>query len=91
MQSLYNIFVRVEKKISMKFIVSSTALFKQLQTLSGVLNNNNTLPILDHFLFELNQQELTVTASDLETTLSAKLSVESEDHENIAEKAPCTH
>jgi DNA polymerase-3 subunit beta len=84
LQSLYNIFVRVEKKISMKFIVSSTALFKQLQTLSGVLNNNNTLPILDHFLFELNQQELTVTASDLETTLSAKLSVESEDHENIA-------
>jgi DNA polymerase-3 subunit beta len=68
----------------MKFIVSSTSLFKQLQTLSGVLNNNNTLPILDHFLFELNQNELTVTASDLETTLSAKLTVESGDQQNIA-------
>lgn len=84
MQSLYNIFVSIEKHLRMKFIVSSTALFKQLQTLSGVLNNNNTLPILDHFLFELNQNELTVTASDLETTLSAKLTVESGDQQNIA-------
>jgi DNA polymerase-3 subunit beta len=68
----------------MKFIVSSTVLLKQLQTLSGVLNNNNTLPILDHFLFELDHQQLTVTASDLETTLSAQLSVESSDQDQIA-------
>ena len=37
----------------MKFIVSSNQLLKQLQTLGGVINNSNTLPILDNFLFEL--------------------------------------
>src|SRR5690606_25870398 len=68
----------------MKFIVSSTYLLKQLQILGGVINNNNTLPILDNFLFELNQDELTVSASDLETTMSAKLTVESDSEGKIA-------
>ena len=68
----------------MKFIVSSTYLLKQLQILGGVINNNNTLPILDNFLFELNKDELTVSASDLETTMSAKLRVESDSEGSIA-------
>ncbi len=68
----------------MKFIVSSTYLLKQLQILGGVINNNNTLPILDNFLFQLNQDELTVSASDLETTMSAKLKVESDSEGSIA-------
>ena len=62
----------------MKFIVSSTYLLKQLQVLGGVINSSNTLPILDNFLFELNQSNLTVSASDLETTMSSKVEVESE-------------
>ncbi|MDC7999157.1 DNA polymerase III subunit beta [Gilvibacter sediminis] len=61
----------------MKFIVSSTYLLKQLQVLGGIINNNNTLPILDNFLFDLDGNSLTVSASDLETTISAKLEVES--------------
>ena len=68
----------------MKFIVSSTYLLKQLQILGGVINNNNTLPILDNFLFELKKDELTVSASDLETTMSAKLKVESDSEGSIA-------
>ena len=60
----------------MKFIVSSSYLLKQLQVLGGVINNNNTLPILDNFLFDLNQTSLTVSASDLETTMAATLDVE---------------
>lgn len=68
----------------MKFIVSSTYLLKQLQILGGVINNNNTLPILDNFLFELKQDELRVSASDLETTMSAKLQVESDSEGAIA-------
>lgn len=68
----------------MKFIVSSTYLLKQLQILGGVINTNNTLPILDNFLFELNQDELTVSASDLETTMSSKLKVESDSEGSIA-------
>lgn len=68
----------------MKFIVSSNYLLKQLQILGGVINNSNTLPILDNFLFDLKNDELTVSASDLETTMSAKLKVESDSEGKIA-------
>jgi len=68
----------------MKFIVSSSYLLKQLQVLGGVINSNNALPILDNFLFELKNNELLVSASDLETTIVAKLSVESDDEGSIA-------
>lgn len=68
----------------MKFIVSSTYLLKQLQILGGVINNSNTLPILDNFLFDLKQRELTVSASDLETTISSVLEVDSDNEGTIA-------
>jgi len=70
----------------MKFIVSSSYLLNQLQILGGVINNNNnnTSPILDNFLFELQKNALLVSASDTETTMSAKLEVESEDEGAIA-------
>ena len=58
----------------MKFIVSSSQLLKQLQGISGVLNSNNTLPILDNFLFEVKSNELVVSASDLETTMTTQIS-----------------
>ena len=69
---------------SMKFIVSSEALLKELQILGGVINSTNTLPILDNFLFHLNGNQLLLSASDLETTMSCKLDVESEDSGIIA-------
>ena len=62
----------------MKFIVSSSQLLKQLQVLGGVINSNNTLPILDNFLFELSENQLKITASDLETTMSSVVQVESD-------------
>lgn len=68
----------------MKFIVSSSYLLKQLQVLGGVINNSNTLPILDNFLFELKGEKLTVSASDLETTMSSVLDVESDAEGSIA-------
>lgn len=68
----------------MKFIVSSNYLLKQLQILGGVINSSNTLPILDNFLFDLKNDELRVSASDLETTMSAKLKVESDSEGKIA-------
>ena len=77
-------FSRANSIRHMKFIVSSTYLLKQLQTLGGVINNSNTLPILDNFLFELDGKSLTVSASDLETTMTAKLDVESDDSGSIA-------
>tara|TARA_R110002049_G_scaffold294407_1_gene481017 strand:+ start:1168 stop:2286 length:1119 start_codon:yes stop_codon:yes gene_type:complete len=68
----------------MKFIVSSSALLKQLQIISGVLNSNNSLPILDNFLFEINENQITISASDLETTMTTKLTVEAKDSGMIA-------
>ena len=68
----------------MKFIVSSTYLLKQLQVLGGVINSSNTLPILDNFLFDLKDSKLTVSASDLETTMSSTLDVESDEDGSIA-------
>ena len=68
----------------MKFIVSSSQLLKQLQVLGGVINSNNTLPILDNFLFELSENELKISSSDLETTMSSVIEVESTDTSAIA-------
>ena len=68
----------------MKFIVSSTYLQKQLQVLGGVINNSNTLPILDNFLFDLNQTKLIVSASDLESTMSTIIDVDSNNKGQIA-------
>ncbi len=53
----------------MKFVVSSTELLKHLNAISRVISSKNTLPILDNFLFRLEGKSLSVTASDLETTL----------------------
>ncbi|MAT90227.1 MAG: DNA polymerase III subunit beta [Flavobacteriaceae bacterium] len=67
----------------MKFIVSSSYLLKQLQVLGGIINTNNTLPILDNFLFQLDGNTLTVAASDLETTISSRLDVESSESGSV--------
>lgn len=55
----------------MKFIVSRDVLYKNLNIVSGVLSNNNTMAILDNFLFTVKDDMLTVTASDLDSTMSA--------------------
>ncbi len=60
----------------MKFIVSSSLLLKQLQSISGVLTTNNTLPILDNFLFVLSDSEVNISASDMETTMTARINVD---------------
>lgn len=69
----------------MKFIVSSALLLKNLQAIGGVVSSNNTLPILDDFLFEINEGTLRVTASDLETTMSVLMKLTlSEDEGKVA-------
>ena len=68
----------------MRFIVSSSYLFKKLQTIGGVINSNNTMPILDNFLFELSKNKLVVSASDLETTIKGVIEVESDSEGSIA-------
>ena len=68
----------------MKFIVSSAALLKELQIIGGIVNSTNTLPILDNFLFEIDKEKLTLSASDLETTMSTSILIESKDSCSLA-------
>ncbi len=70
----------------MKFIISSATLLKGLQNISGIMSTNLALPILDDFLFELSEdKQLTITATDLETTISVNLNVDmAEDNGQIA-------
>jgi DNA polymerase-3 subunit beta len=60
----------------MKFVVSSTELLSHLTVVSRVISSKNTLPILDNFLFKLEGNNLEITASDLETTLTTLLKLE---------------
>jgi DNA polymerase III subunit beta len=63
----------------MKFIVSASALLKQLQHIGGVINANTVLPILEDFLFEVEKNKLTVVATDLETVMRVQLGVEAKE------------
>jgi DNA polymerase-3 subunit beta len=60
----------------MKFVVSSTELLSHLQAVSRVISVKNTLSILDNFLFKLEDSELEITASDLETTLVTRMNLQ---------------
>lgn len=60
----------------MKFVVSSTELLSHLNAISKVISSKNTLPILDNFLFQLEGNRLTVTASDLESTLITSINLD---------------
>jgi len=63
----------------MKFIVSSSALLKQLQHISGVINANTVLPILEDFLFEVEKNKLGVVATDLETVMRIQMDIEAKE------------
>lgn len=60
----------------MKFVVSSTELLSHLAALSRVISSKSTMPILDNFLFQLSETALTITASDLESTLITSLQLD---------------
>ena len=53
----------------MRFTLSSTALSGKLSALSKVINSKNALPILGDFVFDIQGQTLTLTASDSENTM----------------------
>ncbi|MDH5397603.1 MAG: DNA polymerase III subunit beta [Cyclobacteriaceae bacterium] len=68
----------------MKFIVSSASLLKQLSSINGVVTTNPVVPILENFLFEVSEGSLTVTASDLQTSMITELEIESKESGSIA-------
>lgn len=68
----------------MKLIVSSNALLKNLQKVSGVISSNTVLPILENFLFDIKGGMLTVSATDLETSISTSFEVDATEDFKIA-------
>ena len=71
----------------MKFIINSQLFSKTLQALSGVITNNNTVAILNCFHFQLKDNELTIRATDLETTLVSRIQLETSKEEGVNEVA----
>ena len=67
----------------MKFTVSSSALQSLLSTTGKVISNKSSLPILEYFLMELKDGQLTVTTSDLETTLIGSIAVDNVEREGV--------
>ena len=61
----------------MKFIASASSLLKHLQQISGVINANTVLPILEDFLFDIQDKKLSIAATDLETVMRVEMDVES--------------
>lgn len=65
----------------MRFIVSTSTLLKQLQAISGASSTSTVLPILENFLFEIENDTLTISATDLQTSMVTSLPVENKDGE----------
>jgi DNA polymerase III subunit beta len=63
----------------MKFVVSSTELLSHLTAISKVISSKSTMPILDNFLFRIYDNLLTITASDVETTLITSMELDNVD------------
>ncbi|QJD95110.1 DNA polymerase III subunit beta [Mucilaginibacter robiniae] len=68
----------------MRFIVSTLTLLKQLQSVSGALSSSTVLPILENFLFEIKDGNLTISATDLQTSMTTSLAVEAKENGRIA-------
>jgi len=67
----------------MKFVVSSNSFLSHLQTVGRVIASKNSIPVLDCFLFELQNDKLTITASDNETRMVTTIGVSEVDGEGV--------
>ena len=68
----------------MKFSVSSSDLLKKLQVAAGAIGSNPVLPILEDFLFSISGNRLTITTSDLETTIITSIEVNADGDGQVA-------
>jgi len=68
----------------MKFIISSPILLNALNQIHGVITTNPVVPILENFLFEIKPGSLTITASDLQTSIVTELELEAKEEGSIA-------
>ena len=56
-----------------EFSISSSILYEQLGYLYKVINSRPLVAILEDFLFEIKDNKLTITASDLQTTMTSNI------------------
>ena len=63
---------------------SSSVLCKELVSISGVISSRPLVPILEDFLFSVDDNVLTITVSDLQTFVVTKMNVESSGDVKIA-------
>jgi len=68
----------------MRFIVSTSILLKQLQAISGASSSSTVLPILENFLFEIKDNILTISATDLQTSMVTNLQIEAKEEGRVA-------
>lgn len=68
----------------MRFIVSTSILLKQLQAISGASSSSTVLPILENFLFEIKDNLLTISATDLQTSMVTSLQIEAKEEGKVA-------
>ena len=68
----------------MRFIVSTSVLLKQLQAISGASSSSTVLPILENFLFEIKDNLLTISATDLQTSMVTTLPIEAKEEGRVA-------
>lgn len=68
----------------MRFIVSTSTLLKQLQAISGASSSSTVLPILENFLFEIKDNLLTISATDLQTSMVTSLTIEAKEEGRVA-------
>lgn len=68
----------------MRFIVSTSILLKQLQAISGASSSSAVLPILENFLFEIKENVLTISATDLQTSMVTSLPIEAKEDGKVA-------
>lgn len=67
------------KLIVMKFIVPSQLLYRNLQTVSGIITTNSAIPIIENVLFQISDKKLRLTATDLETTITTEVELSDAD------------
>lgn len=68
----------------MRFEVSSSDLLKHLNIAAGAIGSNPVIPVMEDFLFDIKQNNLTITTTNLETTIITSLDVISEQDGIIA-------
>ena len=64
----------------MNFVLNRDDLLKPLQSMLSVANNKSTMPLLSCILFDIRENNLKITASDLDIEISCNISINCRDN-----------